>query len=148
MTLEYGVYYLKVFIDFSFSDHILLPNSYPYTEGNCQDGDVRLINGTTQYEGRIQLCNNTHWASVYSYPQMPWRTAEAIVVCRQLGYATIEAKVYTDNRFGAGSSQTWVTGVRCSSYESKLQLCQYQLNGYYQYSNYYTATMGCLGENN
>ena len=123
-----------------------LLNPYSCTKGNCQDGDVRLINGTTQYEGRIQLCYNNHWAPVYGYPQMPWRTAEAIVVCRQLGYATTGANVYTDNRFGTGASQTWVTDVRCSSYESKLQLCQYQLNGYYQYNNYYSATMRCLGE--
>lgn len=83
---------------------------------------------------------------MYSYPGVPWRTAEAIVVCRQLGYATTGAKVYYDNRYGFGSGQIWLAGVQCSGYETQLQLCQYQPNGYYQFSNYYTASMSCQGK--
>ena len=55
---------------------------------SCSDGDVRLINGFTQYEGTVEVCLNHVWGSVcrstnyYNY----WGMQEGRVVCGQLGY--------------------------------------------------------------
>ena len=53
--------------------------------GLCNDGDIRLVGGTNQYEGRVEVCWNEVWGTVcHDY----WSSQDAIVACRQLGYAT------------------------------------------------------------
>ena len=50
---------------------------------DCVDGDIRLVNGPTQLEGRVEVCINQAWGSVCQYS---WRDSDASVVCNQLGY--------------------------------------------------------------
>ena len=53
------------------------------TYSNCTDGDVRLVDGSTPYEGRVEICINHAWGTVCD---RSWSTADANVVCKQLGY--------------------------------------------------------------
>lgn len=51
----------------------------------CSDGDVRLVNGRTPNEGRIEICYNGVWGSVcHDF----WDDTDATIVCNQLGYTT------------------------------------------------------------
>ena len=51
----------------------------------CNNGDVRLVGGNTQYEGRVEGCWNEVWGTVcHDY----WSTQDGIVACRQLGFST------------------------------------------------------------
>ena len=50
----------------------------------CTEGDVRLVNGHTKYEGRVEICLNNTWGAVCQYN---WHSADAKVVCRQLGFS-------------------------------------------------------------
>lgn len=51
--------------------------------GVCEDGDLRLADGTTEYEGRVEVCVGEQWGNVCLDQ---WDSREAMVACRQLGY--------------------------------------------------------------
>ena len=57
---------------------------------NCSDGDVRLVDGSVDYEGRVEVCINRVWGTVcsttYRYNYANWDLNDAKVVCRQLGH--------------------------------------------------------------
>ena len=45
--------------------------------------ELRLVGGNNPLEGRVEICQQAAWATVCN---SLWNTAEANVVCRQLGY--------------------------------------------------------------
>ena len=50
------------------------------------DGAIRLGGGTSSREGRVEMCLGGVWGTICDDG---WSTADARVVCRQLGYPTI-----------------------------------------------------------
>ena len=47
------------------------------------DGQVKLVEGETEIEGRVEICLGRRWNSVSGDG---WSEAEARVVCGDLGY--------------------------------------------------------------
>ena len=52
----------------------------------CFSGDVRLVDGNDNLEGRIEVCVNGFWSSVCDDS---WSNFDATVACRQLGFSSI-----------------------------------------------------------
>ncbi len=57
-----------------------------FSHAGCTEGDIRLLEGSTRQEGRVEICKNNAWGTVC---HSGWSIADARVVCRQLGYSVV-----------------------------------------------------------
>ena len=53
---------------------------------SCGNGDVRLVGGANELEGRVEICYNKMWGSVC---HQGWQTSDANIVCKQLHFQPV-----------------------------------------------------------
>ena len=109
----------------------------------CTDGHVRLVGGQDTNEGRVEICSNGVWGSVYGGGG--WDSLDASVVCRQLGYqryssidriitSYFDIFIYTctcigvepfrsSSEFGAGTGPILFAYLNCDGTEPTLADC-------------------------
>ena len=56
---------------------------YMCTEKVCTPGDIKLVDGGVDYEGRVEYCNDGIWGTVCDDR---WSAEDAAVVCAMLGH--------------------------------------------------------------
>ena len=112
----------------------------------CQDGDIRLVGGSTSNQGRVEVCMDETWGTVC---HDSWSSTDARVVCRQLGYSTncksynsvilvvwsesyynkrplhVDVVAYASAKFGQGSGPIHLDDVACRGDESRLTSCNH-----------------------
>ncbi|MGH0155047.1 UNVERIFIED_CONTAM: hypothetical protein FKN15_028840 [Acipenser sinensis] len=86
---------------------------------SAQTGRVRLAEGPSRCEGRVEFYYNRTWGRVL---HDSWGITEASVVCRELDCGSA-MEVSNSYRYGTGDSDVCLTGIRCTGDESHLINC-------------------------
>ncbi|XP_011408442.2 PREDICTED: deleted in malignant brain tumors 1 protein-like, partial [Amphimedon queenslandica] len=105
----------------------------------CIDGSVRLVGGSSNLEGRVEVCRNGSWGTVCDDA---WGTNDATVVCRQLGYS-VTGTAYSNAYFGQGTGSIVMDNVACTGSESYLTNCSHTTNHNCRHSE--DAGVSCAG---
>ena len=84
------------------------------------EGKVRLVDGLTAYQGRVEIYHNGLWGTACDNY---WGDSDARVVCRQLGYSGNVGVARIGGTYGQGSGPIYLDNVGCSGSESRLTEC-------------------------
>jgi deleted-in-malignant-brain-tumors protein 1 len=87
---------------------------------SCVTGDVRLVGGTNELEGTVELCYNKFWGPVC---HRSWDVTDANVVCKQLGYQSKGSTRFTNAYFGEGTGPYIISDLSCYSSSTTLLSC-------------------------
>ena len=83
---------------------------------------VRLVNGPTKYEGRVEVHHNGVWGTVCDDG---WDLNDAQVVCSELGFGKATAAIY-NAFYGDGSGPIWLDDIYCVGTEETIGNCSHQ----------------------
>lgn len=90
-------------------------------KADCDDGDIRLNNGSNELEGRVEVCFNNAWGSVCGND---FGDGEAQVVCnyvsRKMGYLYNNSIPFRNAEFGEGSGPIFIQTLGCTGTEHQL----------------------------
>ena len=81
---------------------------------------MRLVEGTSYNEGRLEVKYNGEWGTVCDDG---FSSTDAGVVCRQLGLGTYGYDYRSRYYFGQGTGPIWLDYVECTGSESTLARC-------------------------
>ncbi|KAM6226172.1 scavenger receptor cysteine-rich domain-containing protein DMBT1-like isoform 2-T2 [Porphyrio hochstetteri] len=81
--------------------------------------ELRLTNGSTPCEGRVEVTHDGTWAALCDEG---WGLAEARVVCRQLGCGRA-LSAPSGSHFGPGPGRMWSESVTCVGTETSFSAC-------------------------
>ncbi|RDD42220.1 Mucin-like protein, partial [Trichoplax sp. H2] len=88
--------------------------------GIQQEGALRLVNGTTVNQGRLEIYHNNAWGTICHDGFNP---NDGRVACRQLGYAGFDKYECCGKIGGPGTGPIWLEGIKCSGSESNIIDC-------------------------
>ena len=98
------------------------------------------MGGTNALEGRVEFCNDDTWGTVCDDA---WGTADASVVCRQLGFSP-QAEAFSQAFFGQGTGPILLDDVACIGTESRLANCPHAGIGSHNCAHSEDAGVRCL----
>ena len=77
-----------------------LLTSFLSVSQSYREGDIRLVEGRYNWEGRVEIYVSGTWSTIYD---TLWANSDAEVVCRQLGHLTegtyVQNIMPADNRY-------------------------------------------------
>ena len=101
---------------------------------DCDDGQIRLIGGTSNMEGTVEICYFSTWGLI---ADADWGKQDAQVVCKQLGYIEgnydftifnelchlIGGDAVTGSIYGKPNRTIQLSNVACAGSETSLDAC-------------------------
>ena len=121
----------------------------------CEDGNLRLVNGTSLSEGRVEVCRNNSYGTICDDQ---WDVLDARVACRQLGYSGegmvnfylsvtsthpyivvvmtvflchssfLDALPLSHASFGQGEGEILIDELICNGTERRVQHCRFSFS--------------------
>ena len=82
---------------------------------------VRLVNGHTSYEGRVEVYYNDQWGTVCDDG---WGLDDAQVVCTQLDLGYVTSALYRAY-YGQGDGPIWLSNLDCDGTEMNIGDCRH-----------------------
>ena len=107
----------------------------------CTEGDIHLIDGADDYQGRVEVCHNNVWGTVCDDH---WSINDGRVTCRQLGLRFVG--VVSNAYFGQGRGQIWLDSLSCLGSETRLVDCRHDGFGVHDCGHYEDAGVICEGK--
>ena len=74
-----------------------------------QEGDVRLVDGPQDWEGRVEIHISGTWGTI---SDERWTVQDAVVICRQLGHST-SGEILSDYMKFDGYTCCILSTLRC-----------------------------------
>jgi hypothetical protein len=90
----------------------------------CADGQVRLVDGATDVEGRVEICFSRRWGTISGDG---WTQTESTVICNDIGYETSDGNDYSV-RPATNSMPVFIKDVRCTGRQLSLLECGFRRN--------------------
>ena len=103
---------------------------------------IRLADGNKLTYGRVEIYYNGEWGTVCDDG---WNTADATVVCRQLGFYS-SAYAYGSARYGQGTGPIWLSRLSCIGNEPNLTDCSQLSVGTKNCTHSDDASVVCYGD--
>ncbi|NXG04257.1 DMBT1 protein, partial [Sakesphorus luctuosus] len=129
----------------------------PWGQARCEhDGDVgvvcagevptgrlqvRLVNGSTSCQGRVEVFHEHKWGTVCDDT---WDLEDAQVICRHLGCGHALSAPGSAH-FGRGHDPIWLDGTHCTGREAELGQCPLHTWGEHNCGHSEDAGVVCTG---
>ena len=110
---------------------------------SCEDGDIRLVDGSNPLEGRVEVCINNAWGTVC---ENSFSTSDAHVVCTQLGYRFNGTQVLYISEFSQGSGPIFLDKVACDGEEERIIECGGTAPGVHTCTHNQDVAIRCIGK--
>ena len=112
------------------------------------DGTIRLVGGSNEYEGRVEIMYKGQYGTVCDNY---WDDREAKVVCRMMGLAGgtgyiglgSDAGDVPQHDFGSGTGEILLDSVGCNEDEESLFLCRHSAIGFHNCDHRKDAGVKC-----
>ena len=85
-------------------------------------GDIRLIGGSSELEGRVEVNYLGTWGTICDDF---WSIEDAHVICRQLGFGSA-IQATGSASFGQGTGTIWLDNVQCIGNETTIEDCTHR----------------------
>ena len=118
---------------------------------------MRLADGATKYEGRVEVCENGVWGSVCT--RYSSNDRNAYTFCYELGYqgilltcidiifCCVGGIVLPNSNFGVSNNPIFIYYLYCGAFQSNLSNCLQRKYPYRECNNYQELSIRCESEN-
>ncbi|XP_062572842.1 adhesion G protein-coupled receptor B1-like isoform X2 [Saccostrea cucullata] len=104
----------------------VFPSTSVSQESNVLDETVRLMDGKSPYEGRVEIYHSGVWGTICDDK---WTDREAGVICHMIGATRENASVRKFSKFGNGIGSIWLDEVSCIGNETSIVDCSHTMWG-------------------